>query len=267
MDAQNFDPLFGKASSVEPIKPTGPKFTIDTKPFYDDTINKAQEEGSVQFASGVVRVSDAPKYPLQETIQPLYETETNLGLSKKSQIKNSVGIGANDSFTEHYEKNKFVPKGFELEAKLLLHEEKIKKLESQYKAGSMGYQTFLFKAYGIDLLKQSGNDIYSSLYWYNRRKQGLFDSPLDNMTQMSALLEQAEQMYKAEEWFNQSNALTLDTTMASYIAEGVLPPSKVRDLFPELFKELDSVYSSDLDKVNLYRAGLLKFPDGVYANA
>jgi hypothetical protein len=126
----------------------------------------------------------------------------------------------------------------------------------------MGYQTFLFKAYGVDLLKQNGHDIHSSLYWYNRRKQGLFDSPLDNISQMRILLKQAEDLYQAEEWFKVSNQLTLDTTMAAYIAQGELPPEKVRELFPEVFEELDSIYESDIDKVKLYRAGLLSFPQG-----
>ena len=267
MDGQNFDPSFGKVQGLDPIKVEAPKLNVvqpkleqpkfNVQEFEDEELNKAREEGSVQFASGVVRVSDAPTYNLPEVNKSLYGEK--LGVSRADELRTAVGLGANESFTEYYKTNKFVPTGFDIDAKILLREEKVKKLETQVAQGKMGYQSFLFKAYGEDLLKADNHDLKSSLYWFNRRKQGMFDSPLDNVTYLTSLLQQAETLYRNELWYAESNTMTIQNSLLGQMGDkNNLPTDKIRDLFSEQFKQLDAMVESDDEKIKLYKAGLLR---------
>jgi len=264
MDGQNFDPRFGKSQDPFAVKVTAPevkvelpKIEFDQNNFRDEDQVKARERGSVEFASGVVRVSDAPTYNLPEANKSLYGEK--LGVSRASELRAAVGLKANESFTEYYNTNKFVPAGFDIDAKILLREEKIKKLEREVADGKIGYQTFLYKAYGQDLLKADGHDLTSSLYWYNRRKQGMMDSPLDNTTYLASLLKQAESLYQNEVWFAESNTLDIQNSFLGQLEDrNKLPPLKIRELFEEQFKQLDAIVESDEEKIKLYKAGLLR---------
>jgi len=264
MDGQNFDPRFGKSQDPFAVKVTAPevkvelpKVEFDLNSFEDEGIKRAREDGAVQFASGVVRVSDAPTYNLPEVNKSLYGEK--LGVTRANELRAAVGLKANESFTEYYNTNKFVPTGFDIDAKILLREEKIKKLEQDVASGKLGYQTFLYKAYGQDLLKADGHDMTSSLYWYNRRKQGMYDSPIDNPSYLASLLQQAQTLYQNEVWYAESNTLDIQNSFLGQLGDkNKLPPLKVRELFEEQFKQLDTIVESDEEKIKLYKAGLLR---------
>jgi hypothetical protein len=267
MDGQNFDPSFGKLPDpfkvelkAPELKLPEPKFEtprFNVNDFQDDEINKATEEGSVQWASGVVRVSDASTYDTPPSNKSIYG-ET-LGVTRATELRAAVGLSDDQSFTEYYRQNQFVPKGFELDAKLLLREEKIKKLEKDVSEGRIGYQTFLFRAYGEDILKAEGHDLKSSLYWYNRRKQGMMDSPIDNLTYLQNILSQAEAMYQREVWYSQRNTLTTrNSLLSNFEDQNKLEDEQLAVLFKEQFDALDDVIESETEIVRLYKAGLLK---------
>ena len=248
------DPRFGGIPGTPPEGPLGKKWTID-----NDEDNDAQQRGAGQFASGVVRASDTPFYQLP-TVSAKRLYEETLGVTKYSALRSAVGLTDGQSFTEFYRQNGgFVPAGFELDAKLLLEEERIKELESRYLANEFGYAKFLFEAYGRNIAKAQGEDFKSSLYWYQRRRNGQFDNPLNNPTYLSSLLDQAEKFYKAEVWSRESSSRRIDAELLELASSGVrLEPEKVRDLFPEIFAALDEFYDNDLKIVQMYRAGLLK---------
>ena len=262
MDDQNFDPSFGKSQDPFSVKVATPEIKVvqpkfDVAQFEDKDLKKAREDGSVQFASGVVRVNDAPTYNLPEVNKSLYGEK--LGVTRASELRAAVGLKENESFTEYYKTNKFVPSGFDIDAKILLREEKIKGLEQQVAQGTLGYQSFLYKAYGEDLLKADGHDVKSSLYWYNRRKQGMLDSPIDNTTYLTSLLQQAETLYRNELWYAESNTMSIQNSFLGQMGDkNKLPSDKIRDLFSEQFKQLDAMVESDEEKIRLYKAGLLR---------
>ena len=242
------------------FKPTAPSTTFKLT---DDEL-KAQEEGYTQYSAGVIRVSDSPT-ALEDTsfqsTRQLYEQ--TLGVTQYDSLRQRLGLKDGKSYTDYYNRTGYVPAGFEMEHKMLLAEEKRKKLYARYQAGEIGEADFLYEAYGKDLLKAEGHDVSSSLYWYQRRKDGYTTSVLDNATYMSSILYQARQQFEAEEWFEKSQTLTLDNSLASYLAQGVIPTGEtlgattVRELFKEQFEELDQYYESTQKVIDLYRSGYL----------
>jgi hypothetical protein len=235
----------------------------DTNPWQDldeDEAN-AKEEGSVQYASGIVRVSDSPSIlqtnPAEEkTTKSLYER--TLGITKYDELRSRVGLQDGQSFTDYYNRQGFVPEGYEMDARLLLAEEKRKGLFAEYQSGNMGYNTFLYKAYGKDLLKAQGHDLSSSLYWYNRYRQGAYDNVTDNPAFMGSIINQAEQLFQADSWWQDSSRLMASDLAASFVTGERLDSTKVRDLFDDQFAELDKYYESTEEIVKLYRAGYLR---------
>lgn len=225
---------------------------------------QSRETGTTQFTGGVIRVSDSST-ALEDTnfksAKALYES--TLGVTQYDSLRAKIGLKDGESYTDYYNRTGYVPAGFEMEAKLLLAEEKRKKLYMDYKAGKTSETDFLYNAYGKDIMKAEGHNLDSTLYWYQRRKQGYTDSPLDNDTYLSGVIAQARQQFQAEEWFEKSQTTTLNNSLASYLAEGVIPTGEVldaitlRELFPEQFAELDQYYESSEKIIDLYRSGLL----------
>lgn len=218
--------------------------------------DEAEQQGTLEYSSGVVRTESAPTYNLPETNKALYGT--NLGITKYESLRKAVGLADGQSFTEFYNTNKFIPEGFELEAKLLLREEKVKELEQEYKEGKRGYSDFLYEAYGKDIMKKDGHDLSSSLYWYTRRKNGQMDSILDNTTYMEGIISTAESYYMAEEWNRTSNTALYEDSLDSLITGETLNSKTMRELFPDQFNALDDVIDSDQKIMDLYLAGLLQ---------
>jgi hypothetical protein len=223
-----------------------------------------REVGTTQAVGNVIRVSDSST-ALDDTdfksARELYENV--LGVTQYDSLRSKLGLKDGESYTDYYNRTGYIPAGFEIEAKLLLAEEKRKKLYSDYVAGKISETDFLYNAYGKDIMKAEGHDLNSTLYWYQRRKKGLTDSPLDNDTYLAGVIYQAREQFEAETWFEKSQTNTLNNSLASYLAEGVIPTGEeldavtLRELFPEQFAELDQYYESSEKIIDLYRAGLL----------
>ena len=223
----------------------------------------AREQGTIEAETGVVRVSDSPDTLDDNSFvstKGLYEN--TLGVTQYDSLRAKVGLKDGESFTDYYNRTGYIPEGFEMEAKMLLAEEKRKKLYQKVVDGEMSETDFLYEAYGKDLLKADKHYLDSSLYWYQRRKSGLTDSVLDNNAYMSTIISHARQLFEAEEWFEKSQTASLSDTAASYISEYVtgerLDATKVREIFGETFDVLDDYYSSDEKIVQLYRGGYLQ---------
>lgn len=220
---------------------------------------QSRETGTTQFTGGVIRVSDSST-ALEDTdfksAKALYES--TLGVTQYDSLRAKIGLKDGESYTDYYNRTGYVPAGFEMEAKLLLAEEKRKKLYMDYQAGKTSETDFLYNAYGKDIMKAEGHDLSSTLYWYQRRKSGKYDSPLDNDTYLAGVIAQARQQFQAEEWFEKSQTATLNNTLASYVTGEVLDATKLREIFPEeTFAELDKYYDSTERIIDLYRSGLL----------
>ena len=293
MDGQQFDPKFGttvqEQKVVEPIKTRDqfvqglitnqqqPKASnwFDVKNFVEEEETLAEQTGASEYAAGVVRPSYNPgiirkfnQAPLppgvdDESVAPSYDPlqdntwlyGTNLNVTRYDALRQMVGLKDGQSFTEYYNVNKFVPAGYELDAKLLLREEKIKSLENSMLNGEMGYDTFLYKAYGKDILKSQGHDFSSSLYWYSRRKEGKFDSVKNNLFYMDQILRSAESTYIREQWNRTSASITLNDIDGAIASEKPISAELMRDLFPQLFEALDGEIESDQQILNMFRAG------------
>ena len=222
---------------------------------------RAKEEGSIEYVSGIVRVSDSPNLiepnpTEQKTTKSLYER--TLGVTKYDELRSRFGLKDGQSFTDYYNGQGYVPEGYEMDAKLLLAEEKRKRLFAEYQSGNMGYSTFLYLAYGKDLLKAEGHDLSSSLYWYNRYRQGEYDNVTDNAAFMGSIIEQSEQLFQADTWWQESTNMMASDLAASYVTGERLDSTKVRDIFDAQFAELDKYYESTEKIIKLYRAGYLR---------
>jgi len=87
----------------------------------------------------------------------------------------------------------------------------------------------------------------------------MFDSPIDNITYLTSLLQQAETLYRNELWYAESNTSTIQNSFLGQMGDkNKLPSDKIRDLFSEQFKQLDAMVESDEEKIRLYKAGLLR---------
>jgi hypothetical protein len=226
------------------------QITLDTN---DD---EARTQAGLQAASGVVRSEELPQYELPKYNSELYDS--TIGITKYDELRNKLNLGAEESFTDYYNNNNgYVPEGFELSAKLLLHEEKVKGLQDQYLNNEIGYDDFLYKAYGKDILKANGHDFSKSLYWYNKMRNGDYGDIRTNLTYMRSILNQSEAAHQSEVWFRQSGKL-LSQSMLQYVNNQELPTATVRDLFKEAdWASLDEQHGSTQKVIDLYRAGML----------
>ncbi len=219
----------------------------------------AEEEGSLQFATGVVRAGDAPKFDSIGTTKSLYDK--NLGVTKHEDLRQAIGLKSYQSFTDYYNTNGFVPSGFETSSKLLLAEEKRKNLYLDFEMGKMGYADYLMEAYGRDIMKLKDNiDTTSSLYWYQRKKAGQYDSPLDNPVYLENVLVSAEAMLQEDYWYQWMSTAEVDTAFTTLTQNAALTGERlsadqVSELFPEVFESFDEYFGNKERILRMYKAG------------
>ena len=184
--------------------------------------------------------------------------EETLGQSAFKELKHRVGLQDTDSFTEYYNRTGYIPAGFEKEARLALAEERRMKLYTEYQAGAMSETDFLYHAYGKDLLKESGVDLDSTLYWYNRHKSGDFSNPLDSDTFLEKIISSARELWQAETWYKSKTSKTLASALAGVVTGTQLSNEKVYELFKDQFDVLDEFFDNDVQKIiHYYQAGSL----------
>lgn len=231
-------------------------YLTKTTPTTKEVEDQAKEEGELQFTTGVVRAADSPEAEEFLSSKRLYEK--TLGVTEYDELRAKLNLRDDESFTDYYNRTHYIPKGFEIAAKLLLAEEKRKKLYTEVEAGNMSEEDFLYEAYGKDLLKQQGVDFSSSLYWYNKFKQGDYDDPRKNNTFMLQLIEQARDIFHAEKWYESIQTTSLADSLAKYVTGEVLPTQAVAEIFGEAFKQMTEYFDNAEQVVKYYRAGMLQ---------
>ena len=232
------------------------------RPQLKDIEVSAEQEGSLQFSSGVVRVSDAPSYDEPLSASGVLKGD-EFGISRGETLRGMVGLRQDERFTDYYARQGAIPEGFEMDAKMLMHQEKKREVEERWLRGEIGYNDFLFEAYGRDLLKAEGHDLGSSLYWYNRRRQGMYDSPIDNLSYLANVLEQAEMLYHNETWHQDSWTRRFDDSLLSAVTGEKLNGETFRELFPEYMEAMDGIVDSADEMIRLYQSGVLEGFDPV----
>lgn len=181
-----------------------------------------------------------------------------LGRTEYAELKRRCGLAEDDSFTDYYNRTHHVPKGFELDARLALAEEKRMRLFTEYESGKMSEANFLYEAYGKDLLKEQGIDLSSKLYWYNKIKSGDSSNPLDSDTFLAKLIDDSRTIFENEKWFKEINSKTLGESLAGVVTGQELSTSKVKELFGEQINALSEYFNDDTNKViTYYKAGTL----------
>lgn len=213
---------------------------------------KAQEEGTTSITPGTDYLKD--EYAM--TTSGLYNNM--LGRTAYEDLKYKCGLEKDASFTDYYNKTKYVPKGYEMEARLLLAEEKRMKQYQRYQDGEISETDFLWEAYGKDLLKEEGVDFSSQLYWYNRYQKGDYSNPLDSDTFLETVINNARQLFQAEEWFRESQTRNIGSTLAGVVVGTQLSDEKVYELFKDQIDALKPYFDDDVKKViTYYQAGSL----------
>lgn len=225
-----------------------------TTPTTKEIEDQARQEGELQFSTGVIRAADSPEAEEFLSTKRLYEK--TLGVTEYDELRAKLNLRDDESFTDYYNRTHYIPKGFEVAAKLLLAEEKRKKLYSEVEAGNMSEEDFLYEAYGKDLLKQQGVDFSSSLYWYNKFKQGDYNDPRKNDTFMLQLIDNARTMFMQEKWHEIATTKSV-TELSKYVTGQVLDTKTVAELFPEFFSQMADYYDEQEKIIKYYRAGLL----------
>lgn len=226
-----------------------------SRPTYLNDGEDAKQEGELQHAAGVVRVADSPEAEEWVTTKQLYEK--TLGVTEYDELRAKLHLKPNESFTDYYNKTHYIPEGFQMQAKLLLAEEKRKKLYAEVEAGKMSEEDFLYEAYGKDLLKEQGIDFSSSLYWYNKRKNKDYDDPRKNDTFMLQLISDAREIFQHELWYEACAKTTMED-IGKYVTGEVLSTDAVFDLFEDQLSQLTDYFESREQIIKYYRAGLLQ---------
>lgn len=216
----------------------------------------AQQEAQVQWQTGVVRVADSPEAEEFLSAKQLYEK--TLGVTQYDELRSKLHLRDDESFTDYYNRTHYVPKGYEVAAKLLLAEEKRKKLYAEVQVGHMSEEDFLYEAYGKDLLKQEGIDFSDSLYWYNKYKNGDYSDPRNNSTFMLQLIENARAIFQDEQWHKDMATKDLAKTLDGLVTGVELTNSQVQEIFADQFEELSKYYDDTAQIIKFYRGGLLK---------
>lgn len=181
-----------------------------------------------------------------------------LGKTTYEDLKYRCGLGKYDSYTEYYNRTKYIPKGYEMEARLLLAEEKRQKLYVNVLTGEMSESDFLYQAYGKDLMKQAGYDLESKLFWYNRISKGDYTNPLDNDIFLSQLIDSAMALFRDEKWFEAATTKKINESLAGVVTGTTLSDEKVYDLYKTQLKALSKYFHDDYKNViTAYQAGNL----------
>ena len=242
-------PLSLGVNDTPKVKTTSPTSTV--KQQEDEAKNQAQ----LDLATGVEHVLD--DINLEEYISTKDLYEKNLGITEYDELRAKLHLKDDESFTDYYNRTHYVPEGFEMQAKLLLAEEKRKKLYVEVEAGNMSEEDFLYEAYGKDLLKQEGIDFDSKLYWYQRYKNKQYDDPRDNDLFMAQLIDQARELFQGEKWAQEKTTKKLNDTLAGYVTGETLSTEDVATIFADQFEQLDEYFESREQIIKYYRAGLL----------
>ena len=216
---------------------------------------QAKEKAQLDISVGVEHVLDDQEIEEYTSTKTLYEK--SLGITEYEELRAKLHLSDDQSFTDYYERTGYVPEGYEMQAKLLLAEEKRKKLYAEMQAGNMSEEDFLYEAYGKDLLKKDGVDFESSLYWYQRYKNKQYDDPRDNSTFLMELINEARTLFQQEKWYEDKATKKLDQTLASYVTGETLSSDDVATIFADQFKQLDEYFESREQIIKYYRAGLL----------
>ena len=221
----------------------------------EQTENEAQEKAQLDISVGVEHVLDDSETEDYVSTRELYEK--TLGVTEYDELRTKLHLKDDESFTDYYNRTHYVPEGFEMQAKLLLAEEKRKKLYAEVEAGNMSEEDFLYEAYGKDLLKEQGIDFSDYHYWYKKYKNKDYSDPRDNATYMLQLIDNARTLFEAETWYEVSQTKNIQE-LSQYVTGEVLPASTVAELFPEMFEELNKYYESNEQIVKYYRGGMLQ---------
>ena len=217
----------------------------------------AKNKGELEFVSGVTHVLDDIDSEDYISVKELYAK--NLGVTEYDELRAKLHLADDESFTDYYNRTGYIPKGFELEAQLLLAEEKRKKLYAQYENGDMSESDFLYEAYGKDLLKKNGVDFESPLYWYQQyKKDKSFQDPRRNSTFMLQLIEQCRELFQEEKWHEDKATKTLADTLAGVTTGVELPEGTVEELFQDQFDALTEAIGDRSKIIKYYRAGMLQ---------
>ena len=219
-------------------------------------INSARNKAGLDLASGIEHVLDDREKEDYVSTKALYQK--SLGVTEYSELRSKLNLRDDESFTDYYNRTHYVPEGFELQAKLLLAEEKRKKLYAEVQSGNMSEEDFLYEAYGKDLLKSDGIDFESPLYWYQEFKKGNYDDPRDNSTYMLQLIESARTLFQAEKWYEESQTADMASILEGLVTGEELPATTIQEIFAEQFDELTKYYDNAEQIVKYYRAGMLQ---------
>ena len=222
----------------------------------EDAESAAKDEALLQVNNNVARVNDSLEKEDFVSTQDLYKK--TLGVTHYDELRSKLHLKEDESFTDYYERTGYIPDGYELDAQMLLAEEKRKKLYAQYKAGEMGESTFLYEAYGKDLLKEQGIDFSNSLYWYNRYKQGDYSDPRKNDVFMLQLEEDSRELFEQEKWYADLSTYSLGNSLANFVTGEKLSDEDVYTIFKDQFDILGDYFDSRSQIIKYYRAGFLQ---------
>jgi len=205
------------------------------------------EEPIISDMSGEEISADSPENLYREM----------LGVTQYSDLRKMCGLKDSESFTDYYNRTGYIPKGFETTARLLLAEEKVKKVYARYKAGEIGYADFLYKAYAKDILKSQGIDVSSKLYWYNKAKKGDFTNPLDSTTYLADILAIADQEFQKASWYESASVDNIAKTALVWASGGAVTPENIKTLFKDQIDVINKYFESEEEFIKLYKAGYI----------
>lgn len=184
--------------------------------------------------------------------------KTTLGYTKYDDLKQMCGLSKDESFTEFYNRTKYIPKGYEMEARLALAEEKRMKLYVEYQEGKISKTDFLYHAYGKDLLKSEGYDLENTLFWYNRHKNGDYSNPLDDDMLLTNIINEANELFEAENFYKEMSGKRLSNSFAGMVTGQTLSTEKVHSIFGDQLDAIAEAMNESVSKVlTYYKSGNL----------
>jgi hypothetical protein len=131
-----------------------------------------------------------------------------------------------------------------------------------YLDGNMSETDFLYNAYGKDLLKESGYDLESTLFWYSRHKQGDYSNPLDNDTFLAKLIADSRALFEKESFYEtiakKDRDLMLQGMVSNMSLGTKLSNEQVEQLFEPQIAQLKDYFNDDVSKIlTYYKSGNL----------
>lgn len=232
---------------------------------WDDVINSKRRNSSVGGGQSDTDEEDTGYSDIDYTVSD--ETEnlnsydlyrTTLGYTKYDDLKQMCGLSKDESFTDFYNRTKYIPKGYEMEARLALAEEKRMKLYVEYQEGKISKTDFLYQAYGKDLLKADGYDFENTLYWYNRHKEGKYDNPLDDDMLLTNVINAANELFEAENFYKEMSGKKLSNSLTGMVTGQTLSTEKVHSIFGDQLDAIAEAMNESVNKVlTYYKSGNL----------